>query len=230
VHANLAGLEAVAAALKAEGRFDRIVVAGDHLQGGPRPLEVWRRLRDLGWTLLLGNEDEALVSAVPVYGAGNYQQAYLAQHAWSRAVLPPALLAELGALPFSWRETTPAGDLLVVHSSPRSTTDRCGGPHNAAPDVLAAYGGTGASAVAFGHYHLAFVRPMPIALLINVASVGLPLDRKALAAYTVLCAVDGGWVVEQRRVAYDPDEEVAAALERGLPPWTPDPPAKATGP
>ena len=167
---------------------------------------------------------------MPPYGAGRYEQAYLAQHAWSRAVLPSGLLADLGALPFSWREATPAGDLLVVHSSPRSTTDRCGGPHNAAAEVAAAYGGTGASAVAFGHYHLGFVRPMPFSLLINVASVGLPIDRKALAAYTVLSVVDGGWVVEQRRVPYDPAGEEAAALERGLPPWTPDPPAPGTAP
>jgi len=167
---------------------------------------------------------------VPPYGAGRYERAYRAQHAWSRAALPAGLLDELRALPFSWRESTPAGDLLVVHSSPRSTTDRCGGPHNAAAEVAAAYGGTGASAIAFGHYHLGFVRPAPFALLINVASVGLPIDRKALAAYTVLSVADGGWVVEQRRVPYDAAAEEAAARARGLPPWTPDPPALSAAP
>src|SRR5262249_10651468 len=65
-------------------------------------------------------------------------------------------------------------------------------------------------------------RPMPFGLLINVASVGLPLDGLPLAAYTVLSVADGGWVVEQRRVPYDPAREAAAAASAGLPPWTPD--------
>jgi len=37
-------------------------------------------------------------------------------------------------------------------------------------------------------------------------------------------------VVEQRRVPYDPTVEEAVALERGLPLWTPDPPALRTAP
>jgi hypothetical protein len=140
------------------------------------------------------------------------------------------VLADLLALPDSWRVETAAGDLLVVHASPRSTTDRCGGPHNGADEVAAAYGGTGAGAIAFGHYHLSFVRPMPFALLINVASVGLPLDGRPLAAYTVLSVVDGGWVVEQRRVPYDPAREAAAGARAGLPPWRPDAPSAPGAP
>jgi hypothetical protein len=96
--------------------------------------------------------------------------------------------------------------------------------------VAAAYGGTGAGAIAFGHYHLSFVRPMPFALLINVASVGLPLDGRPLAAYTVLSVVDGGWVVEQRRVPYDPAREAAAGARAGLPPWIPDAPGAPSAP
>ncbi len=36
---------------------------------------------------------------------------------------------------------------------------------------------------------------MPFALLVNVASVGLPLDGLPLAAYTIISAAEGGWVV-----------------------------------
>jgi predicted phosphodiesterase len=222
VHGNLSGLEAVATALRAEGDLDHVVVAGDHLQGGPRPVEVWERLRELGWTLLRGNEDEALATENPPYHGRGYRRAYLAQHAWYRALVPPGPLEALLALPEAWRIPTPAGDLLVLHASPQGTDDRRGGMHNTAQEVTEAYGGTGASAIAFGHYHQSFVRPMPFALLVNVASVGLPLDGLPLAAYTIMEATAGGWVVAQRRVPYDGALEARVARRRGLPPWEPD--------
>jgi len=119
---------------------------------------------------------------------------------------------------------TPAGDLLVVHSSPRGTGDRRGGPHNTLEEVVEGYAGTGASAVAFGHYHSSFVRTVPFGLLINVASVGLPPSgAPPLAAYTVLTATSGGWIVEQRHVPYDLAEEQAAAAAAGMPPWEAEP-------
>ncbi len=225
VHGNLAGLRAVAEALRAEGELDQVVVAGDHLWGGPRPDEVWTMLRATGWVLLRGNHDEMLAAAQldPAFSdQGTYRRAYRAFHAWTRAALDDATLRDLGALPLTHRLTTPAGELLVVHASPRSVEDRSGGPHNTAVEVEAAYAGTGAAAIAFGHYHRSFVRPTAFALLINVASVGLPLDGRPLAAYTILTAAAGGWVVEQRHVAYDQAEEEATARAVGMPVWAPD--------
>jgi predicted phosphodiesterase len=225
IHGNLAGLLAVATALKDEEPLDHVVVAGDHLQGGPRPREVWEFLTASGWTLIRGNEDDSLVhdEQADRRHPANYKQAFQAQIAWTRARLGPDVLSVLASLPDRWRVKTPAGDLLVVHASPRAINDRAGGVHNSAAEVLEAYGGTGASAIAFGHYHRSFVRPMPFALLINVASVGLPEDRRPLAAYTILTATPDGWIVEQRSVPYDLAEEAAAAAANGMPPWVSDP-------
>jgi predicted phosphodiesterase len=228
VHGNLAALRAVAAALDREDALDHVVVAGDLLEGGPRPREVWALLRERGWALVRGNEDEALSDAAMVEARRaaddplmRFSDAAIAQLAWSRAVLGATILRELGALPAQVRLPTPAGDLLIVHSSPRSTEDRCGGPWNTLADVTAAYSGTGATAIAFGHYHQSFVRTVPFGLLVNVASVGLPIDSRPLAAYTILTATPDGWIVEQRRVPYEPAEEAAAAAAAGMPPWAP---------
>ena len=223
VHGNLAGLRAVAAALEREGRLDRVVVAGD-LLGGPRPAEVWAELRGRGWTLVRGNDDEEIAAAEvdPARVPPGYERAVRALHGWVRARLEAAVLDELGALPLQVRVPTPAGDLLVVHSTPQSAWDLLAGPRNSAAEVAAAYGGTGASAIAFGHYHQSFVRPTPFALLVNVSSVGLPRDGLPLAAYTVRTATADGWIVEQRRVPYDAAEEQRAAVEGGLPPWRRD--------
>jgi predicted phosphodiesterase len=224
VHGNLAGLRAVAAALEAEGPLDATIVAGDHLVGGPRPREVWDALRGAGWTLLRGDSDGTLAregwhepDVKP-----EYRRASEAFHAWTRARLGPAALDEIGALPFEERLATPAGDLLIVHSSPRSIHDQCGGPHNSLDEVVAAYGGTGAALIAFGHWHGSFVRPSPVGLLVNVASVGLRPEHAPLSAYTIIDASADGFVVHQRFVQYDQREEALEARERGMPVWRPD--------
>lgn len=221
VHGNLAALRAVAAAIKREPPVDYIVVAGDHLQGGPRPREVWELLTRRGWILIKGNEDEALLATDPLAGRAPtpYDSAFLAQVAWTRDQVGRNVLARIAALPSQWRIETPAGPLLVVHASPRSLDDRAGAAHNSDADVLLAYGGTGASAIAFGHYHQNFVRATPFALLINVASVGLPVHGRALASFTILTASPLSWVVEQRQVPYRQAAELAAARSRGMPPW-----------
>jgi len=224
VHGNLSALQAVAAALVAEGPLDRVIVAGDHLLGGPRPGEVWHFLRSSGWTLIRGNEDDALLNeqAPNLEALRRYARAYEAQHRWTRQRLGPLVLRQIAALPDRYRLTTPAGTLLVVHSSPRSMHDRAGGILNRAAEVTDAYSGTDADVIAFGHYHRSFVRPMPFALLINVASVSIPEDQRPLAAFTILHADAEGWVVEQSRLPYDPQAERAAALQNGLPRWQPD--------
>lgn len=225
VHGNFAGLKAVADALLEEGPLDSVVVAGDLLQGGPRPREVWELLVARGWTLIRGNEDESLQTDQPLnyQGAERYRNAFLAGTAWTRSQIGDQVLRQLAALPDRWRRPTPSGDLLVVHASPRSIVDRAGGVHNTLAEVTAAYDGTGANAIAFGHFHSGFVRPTPFGLLINVASVGLPRDGRALACYTVVTVNQDGWVVEQHMVPYDPGEEARFAAERQMPPWTADP-------
>jgi predicted phosphodiesterase len=226
VHGNLTALHAVVGALQALEPCDHVAVAGDHLWGGARPREVWSLMRAAGWLLVRGNEDEALVAESVVGGPedhGPYRGAYRAFHAWTRARLDAAILAELASLPFQHRLATPAGDLLVVHSSLRGTNDRCNGPRNTLAELRAGVGDAGASAIAFGHYHGSFVRPTPFGLAINVASVGLPWDGRPLAAYSILTATDEGWVVEQRHVPYDAEEEREAARAVGLPAWSPDP-------
>lgn len=224
VHGNLAALRAVAARLADEGPLDRVVVAGDHLQGGAHPAEVWDFLTAQSWVLIRGNEDDSLFEdALPAERLpAAYHNAFLAGRDWTRGQVGMAVLEGLAALPEQWRVSTPAGALLVVHASPRSIHDRAGAGHNSFTEVFAAYGGTDAGAIAFGHYHRHFVRQTPFGLLINVASVGLPLDHRPIACYTILTARPDGWLVEQHEVSYDPSSEEAEATRRGLPPWLPD--------
>lgn len=221
VHGNLAALNAVHGALADAGPLDSVIVAGDLLLGGPWPVEVWEMLATEKYVLVQGNTDVELAGLrKPFLDRGHpYQQAYTARYDWTVARLDGSIRQALRDLPREHRVSTPAGDLLVVHASPRGLDDRAGGPHNTTAEVAAAYGGTRASAIAFGHWHQSFVRPTPHALLINVASVSLALDGRPLAAYTILTATDDGWIVEQQRIPYDPTEVAQVEHERDLPPW-----------
>jgi predicted phosphodiesterase len=57
IHGNLPALEAVLADLE-QVRPDLVLHGGDLALGGPHPVEVVDRVRELGWAGVLGNTDE----------------------------------------------------------------------------------------------------------------------------------------------------------------------------
>jgi predicted phosphodiesterase len=59
IHGNLTALDAVAADV-AERGVDRVVHGGDVALIGARPAEAIDRLKELGWTGIVGNTDELL--------------------------------------------------------------------------------------------------------------------------------------------------------------------------
>jgi len=60
IHGNLEALEAVRADLEQQGA-DRVICLGDNIGYGPNPDEVVCRLRQLGYTSVLGNHEFALM-------------------------------------------------------------------------------------------------------------------------------------------------------------------------
>ena len=73
------------------------------------------------------------------------------------------------------------------------------------------------SAFTFGHVHVPYVRRWRPEVLVNVASVGLPMDGDQRAAYGIL-TWNGDWHAEHRRVFY-PVPVVAQQMRTGgMPP------------
>ncbi|WP_167496398.1 metallophosphoesterase [Desulfopila sp. IMCC35006] len=62
IHGNLEAFEAVTADLRRQGA-DRVICLGDNIGYGPNPQEVVGRLRQLGYTSVLGNHEFALADA-----------------------------------------------------------------------------------------------------------------------------------------------------------------------
>ena len=206
IHGNALALEAVLTDIAANGRYDEIIVAGDLVWSGPRPREVVDQLLALHPVIIRGNTDAFFDAQPDEPPEGKDPGRFEAHIAWMTAQLGPERIAYLRHLPFSHRiSPAPGQDLLVVHANPRDL-DQPILPRMAeeALDELLLEGGREPSwrCLAFGHVHTPFQRVWRGRLLVNVASVGLPMDGDPRAAYAELTWDTAGWRAEHRRVPY----------------------------
>lgn len=165
IHGNLVALEAVLAEID-HLRPALVVVAGDLALGGPRPAECVALIRRRGYPTIRGNTDEWLTKK-----PARVTDAIT----WAAARLSDADRQFLADLPFLWRHSAPAGDLVVVHATPWSIGDVI--RPNAEESVVGrVFQETRAAAVAYAHIHQPYVREFEGKTLVNSGSVGLPFD------------------------------------------------------
>src|SRR5919201_4464783 len=81
MHGNDIGFAAVVRELERE-QFDEVICLGDVAQGGPQPVEVIDRLRELGWRSAFGNSDEFLLTLS--FGREELTERVLAGGEWAR--------------------------------------------------------------------------------------------------------------------------------------------------
>jgi predicted phosphodiesterase len=212
IHGNLPAFEAVTAEVLAR-RPDAVYVLGDMVNGCPWSAEVLDRVLDLGWPMLLGNHEDALLQL----GTPRMEQRYhdrqrYAALWWTRENLTDRHLAVLAALPLDYRLTFPgAPPLRVFHGVPGNIFV------GFRPDSRAEWAAHHLSAVAEetvagGHTHVAMSRWIPRSgagadtrgwLVVNTGSVGMPYDGDPRPAYVWLVDTPGGWRAEVVRLAYD---------------------------
>lgn len=210
-HGNLPALEAVLADVERE-RFDLIVHGGDIASNGARPAEVIDRVRELGWSGVIGNWDRALadsIDGVVPQMPPPAQPIFQPSVQWMQATIGPARMSWLGSLPAEHREAR----MLLMHAGPG---DIWKAPMaDASDEVLRqTYGDLGSALVVYCHIHHPFVRRLGDSLTVaNSGSVGMPADADPRASYLII--EDGDTVV--RRVEYDVERAVADLYEVGFP-------------
>jgi putative phosphoesterase len=205
VHGNLPALEAVLVDLK-EVRPGVVVQGGDLALGGPHPVEVVDRIRELGWPGVLGNTDAVLADGrpVPVQAGGFVAQAA----ARTQEMLGPDRVAWLTSQAMEWRHEAVA----VVHAVPGDCWAVV--PHDASDDRLhETYGPLGVQVAVYGHIHHAYARRLGGLTVVNSGSLSLSLDGDVRATYVVI--EDGE--IEHRRVAYDVERVATDLLAIGYP-------------
>ncbi|HLK63774.1 MAG TPA: metallophosphoesterase family protein [Bryobacteraceae bacterium] len=214
VHGNRTALEAVVADLR-ETSPDLILHGGDLPHGGSSPAEVADRIRDLGWTGVLGNTDEMMFrpESLTEFASRAPQlttlwAAIAEMAAWTRDALGQQRIAWLAGLP----QKLIREPLAMVHASPASCWLS---PADAASDaeLESVYGPLGQPVAVYGHIHRPFVRKIAGLTVANSGSVGLPYDGDRRAKYLLLDDREASI----RRVEYDLDRELRTLRACGLP-------------
>jgi len=212
IHGNLVGLDACLADLAAEGGADAIIAAGDLCLDGPKPKKVLQRLEEVGAQAIRGNTDRYLSEP----GDEAFVTAEHAQMAWTRRDLGEKWLTWLAELPFAIRIGEDDNQLLVVHANPRNDDEHLW-PDADETTLERLVGDERATAIAFGHLHLPYVRIWRGKMLVNVASCGLPKDGDARACYAIFTERKGGWQVKHRRVEFDVKKVATQLADCGIP-------------
>ena len=211
IHGNLLGLDACLADLESQGGADAIVVAGDLCVDGPKPKKVLQRLDEIGASCIRGNTDRYLYDDTEEFESGE-----AAQIAWTRREIGERWVAWIKELPFAMRIGEDENQLLIVHASPRKDDEHIW-PDAPDLDLEEIIGAEHATAIAFGHLHLPYVRFWRGKLLVNVSSAGLPKDGDARACYAIFTERDGGWEVKHRRVPFDVKRVATQLADCGIP-------------
>ena len=216
IHGNLPAFDAVAADI-AQRRPDAVYVLGDMINGCPWSAEVLDRLLDLGWPMLLGNHDDAVLQLDTPRMEPRYRdRPRYAALWWTREQLADRHLAALAALPLEETLTLPGAPALrLLHGLPGNffAGFRPDSPADWAARHLA---GVAEGTVAGGHTHVAMVRQIAKPdgggawTVVNSGSAGVSYDGDPRAGYAWLEGDRHGWRAEIRRVDYD-----RTALERG---------------
>lgn len=224
IHGNLVGLEAALADLEARSA-DRIVCLGDVAALGPQPVEIVRRLRDLGCPVVMGNADAFQLSPERDPAAQGVSRMIEDIDIWGAGRMEPDDLAHMRSFQPTVEVEAEGRRLLCFHGTPASYDDVIQS-WSAPEDFEAAIGDRTHDLFAGGHTHLQFVKRHGDATWINPGSVGLayapawPLEQAQNAAFAEYAIVDlrtDGSSIELHRVPYDVDELIAVILGSDMP-------------
>jgi predicted phosphodiesterase len=222
IHGNVSALEAALADISAANP-DRIVVLGDLVLNGPRPVEAVDRvmaLEEAGALVIAGNTDIAVAD-------GDYTAAFpwldevpaghVAAAEWAREQLRDEQLEYLRRLPAERRLAYGDELMLATHASPGSQT--AGLPADLDPALtVQRVTRTDARVICCGHTHVADVRELGRKLLVNPGSCGYAFDGTPDACWALLSLEeDEEPQAELHRARYDAQLAAEEVAERGLP-------------
>lgn len=209
IHGNYPALQTVVDHIE-QWQPDIVVVAGDIVNRGPRPLEcvqlVQRKQQNDGWLTVRGNHEDYVISfSQPDAPCSGLEFEIFRSAYWTYRQLNSDV-SFLEAMPFQVNLSADGGQpVRVVHASmtnnrdgifPNTTDeqlrDKIQTPRRLAPGLLCV-----------GHTHWPLVRSLDGTLVVNVGAVGLPFDGDTRAAYGQLTWYQGHWHAEIIRLEYD---------------------------
>jgi predicted phosphodiesterase len=215
-HGNLLALEAVLADLDRYAPFDRLLMAGDLVAGGPRPAETLALIWGLQCPVVLGNTDFYLFADDIALDAAAVKPSERRMNAWAAEKIGDEGVAYLQSLPFSFHLPGPDGGILMVHANPDDLEVHVA-PNEDEASLARRLAGVREPVLVFGHLHIAYQRRLGSLLLVDVASAGFPRDGDRRAAWAELEHDGDRWTARHHRVPYDVDAVITDLLASGMP-------------
>lgn len=205
IHANFVALQTVAAHIEA-WQPDQVVVAGDVVNRGPRPLECWRFVQKKqqtdGWLLVRGNHEDYVLSHVEPDAPRHGPAFEVHRHSYWTYCQLNGQVGALAAMPFQQSLSAPDGsEVRITHASMRSNRD--GIYPKTTDEELRQKIQPQAPLLCVGHTHLPLIRRIDGGLVVNVGSAGLPFDGDTRPGYARLSWQRGRWQVDLVRLDYD---------------------------
>jgi putative phosphoesterase len=211
IHGNLPALEAALAAVE-KLKPDRLIVAGDVVDGAPDSAACWERVKQLDCVVLRGNHERYVFDYGTERAAPEWATPQFAPLHYTRRTLSQAQQREMAALPLAW--TDQAANLLVVHASPRSDADTVL-PHTSVEKLDEMFAGATADVIVRSHNHICSTRDWHGRRIVTTGSVGLSLDGQPEAQFCLLTRRGGSWQVEHHSVKYDVEATLRRFRETG---------------
>ena len=205
IHGNLSALETVLEHLDS-WHPDRVVVAGDIVNRGPRPREcldiVKKRQKEAGWLLVRGNHEDYVLTHTDPNIQRSVPEIEIAQNClWTYQQLNNQV-SDLERMPFQVAFNEPEGqEVRVVHASMRGNRE---GIYPETPETtLRQLVEPPPAVLCVGHTHRPLIRTIDNTLVVNVGAVGLPFDGDIRTTYAQLTWHKSYWHVRIIRLSYD---------------------------
>jgi putative phosphoesterase len=224
IHGNMTAFDAALADISAQG-LKRIVCLGDAIQGGPQPVEVVAKLRELGCPVVMGNADNWLLTGVATDGQADTEQ-LTTTRAWSLTQLSDDDRVFIAAfVPTVALELEGDQRLLCFHGSPASFDDYIL-PETPHAELQRLFARHDATLLTGGHTHLQQIRRVDAKLFFNPGSVGRALDRNLPAGvdraypwaeYAIVTSDARGIGITFRQVPFDVERHLAVTRASGIP-------------
>jgi putative phosphoesterase len=205
IHGNMHAFQTVLESIDS-WHPDAVVMAGDVINRGPRPLACLELLKQLqrtqGWKAVRGNHEDYVLAQARLDMPKDGPLFEISQSAFWTYSKINGKLDSLKDMPFEITLPTPNNGIVrAVHASmlgnrdgiyPETTNDELRKKILPAPDVLCV-----------GHTHRPLVRRVDQTLVVNVGAVGTPFDGDVRASYARLTWQNNQWRGEIVRLKYD---------------------------
>ncbi|HEV3149776.1 MAG TPA: metallophosphoesterase family protein [Acidobacteriaceae bacterium] len=214
IHGNRTAFEAVLSDLE-QTSPDLVLHGGDLADSGSSPVEIVDRIRDLGWSGVVGNTDEML-----------FRPESLKEFAQQTPVLAPlfAVIEEMAAATrealgdnrMAWLRELPhlhkQGPVALVHATPVSAW-RAPAADASDAELESIFSPLDHAIAVYAHIHHPYIRSVPGKIVANTGSVSLSYDGDPRASYLLL----DDRTPSIRRVPYDMNKELKILSSSRLP-------------